>query len=1254
MEPIRMGRPSALKRENSRKPQVNVQFAVVEPTSPRDPPFSPDREQFAVRNDYRPSLRRNGSNGYEASLPQAKLAAHSEETNLIVQNDPPSKPSDVAFPDHDQPSVKVDTIRANELQPAFLDNRATGERSSARPCAKIEDVEVIQRIVDTLKTRKIPGPQLLRTDKEFRKCLGAGGEGNVRGTDDQTNDRISRLAKDCGTKWLASKLAVKRYGPCRGVPKYKLKNYLAAAEAEVNALTNLFRGHPNIVQLRGWGICLDMLEGAQSLSSPAKDSLASNIHLPLLVLERADGDLKQFLNHIFASDDGPGIAGSSPESRAEAGISMSRERSVARQLGSGDRESSRSSSLSTTVPDEHDDTSASASAYHTPAMVVPGSVQPELGSLSGSTVHGEESSGRTDSPLDFYHDSTDPGLQSDESSNRAPTFWIVNGMDRHEILRNLCIDIGHGLQSLHSMNMTHGDLKPQNILVFRQGPRWTAKICDFGHSNSFNLEEGNFLRANYNGTPDWRPWWFGAKAQEHSVEALKRFDLTVYGALVWSAFYLKGKAPVISDCTVNPCTQFDKDFNEAGSAGCSSYLLGRRAALARRLHRLVKGTVFQSHEECTRRSRTEAPKYHPDEYPWEHMYSKTERATRFLWSHVSGLKDQTMDKVRSIFNAEDCVEPPASPNPQQPSKYPAGDLKTHRYLKPTIKAQYNEWMTTKHPPNRLGSPSTRLTDGNGDTIKTPLSPIHDHNSLARELEEVLVFLKQLENGDSLDTAGRYGMMYNLARCRANEVNLASWKKIRERKNIVEMALSTTPHLDICTLAWLCRGEVGTYEVRRLPATHCVWGAIVYPGILNESERLERFLLLMQSGACIEKMLLEPPPGHEPRPILITYLLNCRLATISVVAKEICQRYEQLLDKGKPGRNTRYFMTAASFYRLMDGDSVHNDIPAMAWSTVLGRLSVYRERLGAAYAILKLNFEQLLDETNDIALLRATEQHPTETTPLLSGCQNLASGPTARRGSKDMVPAEAQSPERSDSEVESFASETHGLPIPKLKGWSAGWVQRGNAFVNELTGSITLQQPQVQLEQLRSIPIGQIGTRSAWDIDIADFALHHDGMGEGKWDDIKRSARERFPMFDDKWFANECHRDIRTDDVLGEIKDGWEVASFEIKLPEFRADEFMAKNLGTLVFFIQYPLAALGLLWELMLKVHNYIGAPLEVSYKALREELVSLDMSSSPLPSLLSWTARVMWRIVMLMMSAVVCLLGAILIVAIVLAITGL
>ena len=73
-----------------------------------------------------------------------------------------------------------------------------------------------------------------------------------------------------------------------------------------------------------------------------------------------------------------------------------------------------------------------------------------------------------------------------------------------ELCRKLCTDIAAAVEILHTHGIIHGDIRPQNVLVYwDRNNEWdaTAKLSDFGHSN-FSLDA---LGVRYMGTPLFCP-----------------------------------------------------------------------------------------------------------------------------------------------------------------------------------------------------------------------------------------------------------------------------------------------------------------------------------------------------------------------------------------------------------------------------------------------------------------------------------------------------------------------------------------------------------------------------------------------------------------------------------------------------------------------------------------------------------------------------------------------------------------------------
>lgn len=103
--------------------------------------------------------------------------------------------------------------------------------------------------------------------------------------------------------------------------------------------------------------------------------------------------------------------------------------------------------------------------------------------------------------------------------------------------RQLAIDIGFGLEALHRCGIVHGDIKPDNVLVFdgeSRGRPYVAKLADFGFA----------LLGN-----DWPPslsgtfLWSAPEITSRQVLQPKSTDIFSYGLTVWS-IYLDGLSPV--------------------------------------------------------------------------------------------------------------------------------------------------------------------------------------------------------------------------------------------------------------------------------------------------------------------------------------------------------------------------------------------------------------------------------------------------------------------------------------------------------------------------------------------------------------------------------------------------------------------------------------------------------------------------------------------------------------------------------------
>ncbi|PGH27119.1 serine/threonine protein kinase [Polytolypa hystricis UAMH7299] len=105
------------------------------------------------------------------------------------------------------------------------------------------------------------------------------------------------------------------------------------------------------------------------------------------------------------------------------------------------------------------------------------------------------------------------------------------------VKQKLCYDIARGLAVLHACGIAHGDLKHENILIFRnrystvKDQPYTAKLADFGgavmdlaHHDLTSLQMGTY------------PYQAPEFLQRLSADGIKKTDIYSFGMLVWRTF----------------------------------------------------------------------------------------------------------------------------------------------------------------------------------------------------------------------------------------------------------------------------------------------------------------------------------------------------------------------------------------------------------------------------------------------------------------------------------------------------------------------------------------------------------------------------------------------------------------------------------------------------------------------------------------------------------------------------------------------
>lgn len=108
--------------------------------------------------------------------------------------------------------------------------------------------------------------------------------------------------------------------------------------------------------------------------------------------------------------------------------------------------------------------------------------------------------------------------------------------------RELALDVAFGIKVLHDSKIIHGDVKPENILVFDSANDYserpqTAKIADFGSSLFEEDVEKN--SAPYLGTPKYNAPEIEGRGNTHIIEDMpkmsqyKKADVYSFGLLLW-------------------------------------------------------------------------------------------------------------------------------------------------------------------------------------------------------------------------------------------------------------------------------------------------------------------------------------------------------------------------------------------------------------------------------------------------------------------------------------------------------------------------------------------------------------------------------------------------------------------------------------------------------------------------------------------------------------------------------------------------
>ncbi|KAI9790680.1 MAG: hypothetical protein M1833_001769 [Piccolia ochrophora] len=158
-----------------------------------------------------------------------------------------------------------------------------------------------------------------------------------------------------------------------------------------------------------------------------------------------------------------------------------------------------------------------------------------------------------------------------------------------DVRHHLALDVASGLQLLHRFHIVHGDVKPDNVLIFRQSHPdvpFVAKLSDFGVCVDLqDARESALTSEDYQGTDEW----LGPDARDYDdskygpfdSSVMFRFDAYSYGLILLAVFLTAGEAPRLN--------KYQEDFPSEAEAAI--YLLRENEHIPSTLRtQLVKAT----------------------------------------------------------------------------------------------------------------------------------------------------------------------------------------------------------------------------------------------------------------------------------------------------------------------------------------------------------------------------------------------------------------------------------------------------------------------------------------------------------------------------------------------------------------------------------------------------------------------------------------------------------------------------------------
>ncbi|KAL9017410.1 MAG: hypothetical protein Q9185_005288 [Variospora sp. 1 TL-2023] len=528
-----------------------------------------------------------------------------------------------------------------------------------------------------------------------------------------------------------------------------------------------------------------------------------------------------------------------------------------------------------------------------------------------------------------------------------------------EELCHLSLDVGNGLGAVHSAGIVHGDLKLENILIFEVqsiSKRWTAKLCDFASAVSISPMSDSRASASYLGSDTWLPPECYEKKflQVPLPRSLVPCDIFVYGLVVWAIFVGIHFSPLYKIQTVEghgsdialhmgeqrfyarakesvtACFSSSRSDIHQLLAAFTEQTFGHFAGGAERqqvrsigLHSISSdGLAGKVEDKITRilsvlRASLNDSHSRRDLQPWRYMdlrrpiLPRVDNPAKYKPNYkrlrlpVDAVREDEREHTRR--QSQQWLEPVWATVTQAFGRITPVHINLNIRLLLQQRQHRDKVYQRKLQGAKLLIPGLQGLGPCGYLEHPPEGPHYVLDMLSTAFHPQ-PFSHSLSSADD-QKAGVADYEYAWARLRSH-FRLCCWREYCDRNpyagtNAIEQLCTSSSEIDLGNLAWLCRGEIGRYELQHLNTSSTLllkaWRRILQTA-LGDVEKSKRFLLMFENGLDAHRILIVNGKPKTP------FLLFLQSLTEPEKALDVAVHFHRIASEEATLPEKRYFLT----------------------------------------------------------------------------------------------------------------------------------------------------------------------------------------------------------------------------------------------------------------------------------------------------------------------------------------------------------